>query len=111
MVSSQDDKLYREGNSRSVGDAMSEVSESRRWKEPYGLLSSSSHMVSGLVAVAGESNSPEDETVSASVLDVEVSKAGCRVAPKCYSLGIVVVVVRLLLLLLSSSRCSGWLGR
>lgn len=65
---------------------MSEVSESRRWKEPYGLLSSSSHMVSGLVAVAGESSGPDDETVSTSAADVVVDRAGCRVASKRYSL-------------------------
>lgn len=37
-------RLYR-SDSRSVGDSISLVSESRRSKAPYGLLSSSSHML------------------------------------------------------------------
>lgn len=61
---------------------MSEVSELRRWKEPYGLLSSSSHIVSGLVPVAGESSGPDDETVSRSVLDVGVSVRQAVELPK-----------------------------
>lgn len=57
IVSSQDAAAGDGSNQRSVGDWMSEVSESRRWKEPYGLLSSSSHMVLflALQGVAGPS--------------------------------------------------------
>lgn len=40
---------------RSVGDWISLVSESRRWKEAYGLLSSSSHIFDASPVVASHS--------------------------------------------------------
>lgn len=53
---------------RSLCDWPSDVSESRRWNEPYGLLSSSSHMVAGTQA---------DTAVKYGLLELEVGWKCC----------------------------------